>query len=52
MESILGMIATEALEEGSEYRTNDDKKKDNLPLIDYRLELIQRKDGTYEWIED
>ena len=58
METVLNMIATDALEEGSrdengEYvppiRFLEDKR--DLPTIDYRLELIQNEDGSYEWVE-
>jgi hypothetical protein len=67
IESIMGMIATDAIESGGEgdrYKGNchDEILKPasydtgirgevNLPPIQYDLELIQHPDGTYTWVE-
>ena len=48
IESILGMIATEAIE-GVEVKP---EIIDYLPPIKFNLELIELPDGKYEWVED
>jgi len=56
LKTLLDIVATEAVESIGESRINDSsyerEERDNFPPFDYRLELIQKKDGTYCWVED
>lgn len=45
LDSILGMIATEAFEDAPI------KPSPDLSPIDYKLELIRSPDGSLEWVE-
>ncbi|MFA5174444.1 MAG: hypothetical protein WC438_04660 [Candidatus Pacearchaeota archaeon] len=54
LRALLGMVETEAVEAIHESRANDSSykpKPDNLPPINYRLELIQKPNESYEWVE-
>jgi len=61
MKSLLNMVITDAIERGgmseeewsrAGYPIPENPKNDiNLPPIDYRLELLRRKDGTLYWSE-
>jgi len=67
IESLMGMIATDAIERGGEPEIHHadesknkqhpylektlSKKKSTLPPIRYHTELIQNPDGSYEWID-
>ncbi len=51
IDSLLDMIATEAITgpEGQEYSI--ERRESNLPPINYPLQLIEKADGSYEWVE-
>ena len=57
IESLLGMIATEVVEEmtADDYvwksKNSNSRNEAELFPIPYNLELIERSDGSYEWIE-
>lgn len=64
IDDILGMIATDSVEEGVGGRENESvyindsylhnkigKKYENLPPINFDLELVEKEDGSYAWVE-
>ena len=60
VEKLLGVVSTEAIEDDVGNSDDEstalgialDDKGNPLPAIDYRLELIRKSDGSYEWVED
>ena len=53
IDSLLGMILTEYIENCDENYSGEIVKKDNenLPPIDYTTELIRNSDGSLEWYD-
>jgi len=52
MDKLLGIICTEAVEDiESSRRQEGSRPEQALPPIDYRLELIEGKDGCLYWME-
>ncbi len=55
LDTILGMVATEAIEHPREqpYRVEQVQhtKPAALPAVQYNLELVSKPDGTYKWEE-
>lgn len=56
MDKLLDIVYTEGVtgitdEEDENYRIRKQQKPDNLPPIQFNLELIANPDGTLEWVE-
>ena len=57
--NLLDMVHTEAItgenitdREGNAIKPEPPENITKLPPIDYKLELIEKFDGKYEWVED
>jgi hypothetical protein len=55
IDSLLGMVATEAAEAIEESRRENPQPRqttaNDLPPINYKLELVQDSDGNLYWVE-
>ena len=50
VERMLDIICTEAVE-GNELGGERSDLESELPAVEYTLELVEKRDGTLEWVE-